>query len=181
MVEYLSIIDVIVAPLLLIIFYVIGRGMYLNHIQREPYYRYFLTGMFMKVFGGIAVCFVYVYYYEAGDTINFYHDNTTIVKLFLKDPLAAIRFTVGKTDARIWWAFDFETDWPYFFNDLYASFLVRLTWMLGLPTFNSFIGQTMLLSFISFFPIWRLYKVFVLEFPALQKQLAFVMFFIPSV
>src|SRR4029079_2023039 len=48
-------------------------------------------------------------------------------------------------------------------------------------SFNSFIATTMLLSFICYQAIWRLFQTLVYEFPNLQRQMAIAMFFIPSV
>src|SRR5690606_14865220 len=45
----------------------------------------------------------------------------------------------------------------------------------------SFIGQTILLAWISYWPIWRLYQMFITEFPKLVKEFAFALLFIPSV
>src|SRR5438067_1629196 len=96
--EFLSLADLITAPLLFILFFMMARSIKNKHIEREPYYRYFTTCMFIKIIGGIAVCLVYIFYYGGGDTLNYYHDNTCLVKLFLKEPFEALRYTFGKVD-----------------------------------------------------------------------------------
>jgi len=182
MIDVLSVVDVIIAPLLLIVFYIVCRGIKFRHIEQDASYRFFMPAMFIKVFGGIAVCLVYVYYYHgAGDTVNYYHDNVCVSRLFIKDPMAALRYTFGKMDIQLWMSFDDETDWPYFGFDKYSIYVSKITWVLSLITFNSFVGQTMLLAFITFFAMWRLYIMFVTEFPPLQKELAIAILFIPSV
>lgn len=179
--EYLSFVDLIVAPFLLIIFYIVAKGVYNKNKELDSCYKYFIPGLFIKVFGGIAVCLVYVYYYSGGDTLSYFHDNTCAAKLFLKDPLSTMKYTFSDMDGQLWNAFDTETDWPYFGYDIHAIYVSKITWILSFITFNSFIGQTMLLSFISFLAIWRLYKMFVNEFPELQGEFAFAILFIPSV
>ncbi|MCX6291830.1 MAG: hypothetical protein NT126_08705 [Bacteroidetes bacterium] len=181
MIQNLSIIDLIVAPILFILFYIVARSIKYRHIDKEPYYKYYISGLFVKVIGGIAVCFVYVFYYGGGDTTTYYHDNVTVTRLFLKDPSAAIRFSVYPMDNEILLSFDEDTDYPVFSYDKHAIYVDKITWPLSLLTFNSFIGQTMLLALLSFFAIWRLYKMFITEFPTMEKELAFAILFVPSV
>jgi len=141
-----------------------------------------MSGLFIKLVGGIAVCLVYVYYYNGGgDTINYYHDNSCITRLFLKSPGAALRYTFGEVDAELLESFDNYTQYPIFGMDKHAIYVDKITWPLSLITFNSFLGQTMILAFLSFLAIWRLYEMFISEFPTLQKEFAFAILFIPSV
>ena len=179
--NYLSFVDIVFFALFGTLFYFIAQRIKANRKEKEPYYKYFVQGMFVKIFGGIAVCLVYIFYYEGGDTLTYYHDNQVMVRFFFTKPLMAFKFTFLEHDAQMWFQFNDATDWLHFFFDDHAIYVVKLTWILSLLTFNSLIGQTMLLSFISFFAIWRLYKMFVLEFPSLQKQFAYAILFIPSV
>src|SRR6266480_2974775 len=73
------------------------------------------------------------------------------------------------------------SDVPYMGRDAYSWFVVKCTWFLGLPTFGSFYATVILLNVITFIPVWQLYKVFIREFPNLQKEFAIAVFFIPSV
>src|SRR3977135_1261465 len=91
--DYLSFMDLIIAPILLIFFFIIANAIKARHIEQEPYYKYFVPALFLKVFGGIGVCLVYVYYYNGGDTTGYYIDNTCVSRLFLKDPSLAMEFT----------------------------------------------------------------------------------------
>ncbi len=134
-----------------------------------------------KMLGSIAICVVYAFYYGGGDTINYYSDCVSISKLFLKNPYQALRFTFLPLDWETWFAFDFDTGWPIYSYDPKTIMVDKLTWPLAFISFNSFIGQTMLLSFICYFPIWRLYKMFLYEFPKLEKEFALSVLFMPSV
>jgi len=178
---YLSLVDILVPAVLLLLFYFIGKKAQHRHIESEPYYKYFVPALFVKVLGGAAVCLVYAFYYSGGDTTGYYHDNTCVVNLFMQQPMAALRYTFAEITTQNWFDFNYQTDWPYYIFDSHAVWVTKFTWVLSLITFNSFIGQTMLLSFLTFFSMWRLYKIFVMEFPAIQKGLAFAILFIPSV
>src|SRR6185369_10121996 len=97
------------------IFFMIAQRIKRNHIEKGPYYRYFVAGLFVKIFGGIAVWLVYVYYYNGGDTLAYYHDNTVLVRLFLIHPSSAIKFSLFEVNDQIWSEFVSHNEWPYFF------------------------------------------------------------------
>ena len=178
--QYLSIIDLVFAPLLLTLFFFNAKRIQMRHIEEQPYYRYYVTGLFVKLFGAIAICLVYVFYYGGGDTLNYYSDNTVISRLFVQSPLKALSYTFGANTADKWFYFDINTGWPIYFVDTHASMITKITWVLSLVTFNSFTGQTMILAWLSYFLIWRMYEVFLMEFPGLSKEFAISLFFVPS-
>ena len=169
-VEYLSFIDFVIPPFFLIIFFFYAHSVRVKHQEKAPYYKYFMPGLMAKMLGSIAICLIYVFYYGGGDTINYYTDCVSVSKLFLKSPWQALRFTFLPLDWEVWFSFDFDTGWPIYAYDEKAIVVDKLTWPLALLSFNSFIGQTMLLSFICYFPIWRLFKMFLYEFPKLERR-----------
>jgi hypothetical protein len=96
-------------------------------------------------------------------------------------PFQMIKLTLSGMDEEVWRSFDSETGWPMYCYDPYAFWVDRLVWPLCLISFHSFIATTMLLSFVCYQAIWRLFQTLVYEFPNLQRQMAIAMFFIPSV
>jgi hypothetical protein len=178
---YLSFIDLIVPPVYFIIFYFLAINTRNKNIETNPSYRYYLPGLMVKLFGSIAICLVYVFYYQGGDTTSYYSDCATISKAFLKYPFQMLRLTVADLDIQVWYAFDHDTGWPTYTYDKHAFWVDRLCWPLCFVSFRSFIATTMLLSQICYKAIWRMYQTLIYEFPTLQRQMAIAMFFIPSV
>jgi len=177
----LNFLDLIVTPIFLIIFFFIARKIVARHIEQEPYYKYFIPGLAAKLFGGIALCLVYIFFYGSGDTLLYFNDSVTLSKLFLKVPWQAIRATFLPIDADMWFALDDSTGYLYYAQDQRAFMVDKITWPLAFLSFNSYIAQTLLLAFICYFPIWRLYKMFVYEIPGMERNFAIAIFFIPSV
>lgn len=177
----LSFLDLIIAPLFFGFFYFIAHRIVKRHIETEPYYRFFIPGLMAKLIGGSVLCLVYIFYFKAGDTLFYFNDSTSISLLFLKSPWQAIRFTFLPMDADMWFAMDDSTGYILYNSDPRAIMVDKLTWPLALLSLNSYIAQTMLLSFICYFSIWRLYKMFVFEIPGIDRQLALAVLFIPSV
>jgi hypothetical protein len=177
----LTFLDIVVPPIFLALFYFLAQRIVKKHIDKEPFYKYFIPGLFAKLFGGLALCLIYILYFKGGDTLNYYHDCTVISKLFLKTPWQAIRFTFQPLDPEIWLSMDDSTSWLVYSYDARAMMVDKLTWPLCFVSFNSYIGLTFLLGFISYFAIWRLYKMFVYEIPGIERQFALAILFIPSV
>jgi hypothetical protein len=177
----ISFIDLIVCPVLLIFFYFIANSIRARHLEQNSSYQYYVSGLMAKMLGAVGVCLIYIFYYRGGDTVIYFNDSIAINKLFFKDPWQAIRLTFLSIDAESLSAFDAETGWPYYYYDFNTFAVDRLIWVLNVLSFRSFIGQTMLLSFVCYPAIWRLYQTIIYEFPDLKKQMAFAILFIPSV
>lgn len=180
MVEYLSIVDLIVPPILIIIIFLVSKSRQLKRIEANPSYKYYLWGIWMKVIGGIAVCLIYVLYYGFGDTMNYYNDCVVMVNMFFKSP-SSLWQILTSSNPEVWYDFDDTTGYMIYLGDHHAVVVDKICWILCLITFKSFIGMTILLAWISYSAIWRLYQVFVREFPKLSKEFAIALLFIPSV
>ncbi len=181
MVQFLTFVDLIVPVIYLILFYFIATSIKNRNIGSNPSYRYHVPGLMVKMLGSILICLVYVFYYQGGDTTSYFHDCVSVSKAFLKSPFQMLRLSISGIDIAVWRSFDFDTDWVIYSYDVHAFWVDRLVWPLCFLSFNSFIGTTMLLSFICYQAIWRLYQTLIYEFPTLQRQMAFSIFYIPSV
>jgi hypothetical protein len=180
MVDYLSIVDFIIPPILIIIIFIVSKNRQLKYIETIPSYKYYMWGIWMKVIGGIAVCMIYLFYYGFGDTLNYYNDCVVMVNLFFKSPGSLLKIVLD-TSPEVWYEFDDTTGYMTYLGDFHAVVVDKLCWILCLVCFKSFIGMTILLAWISYFAIWRLYQVFITEFPNLSKEFAIALLFIPSV
>ncbi len=180
MIDYLSIVDFIVPPILIIIIFIVSKSRQLKYIEANPSYRFYMWGIWMKVLGGIAVCMIYLFYYGFGDTMNYYNDCVVMVNLFFKSPGSLLKILL-ETSPEVWYEFDDSTGYMTYLGDHHAVVVDKLCWFLCLITFKSFIGMTILLAWISYFAIWRLYQVFIREFPNLATEFAIALLFIPSV
>jgi hypothetical protein len=180
MIEYLSLVDLIVPPILIIIIFLVSKSRQLKNIEANPSYKYYMWGLWMKIIGGVAVCMIYLFYYGFGDTMNYYNDCVVMVNLFFKSPGSVLKIIL-ESSPEVWYDFDDSTGYMTYLGDHHAVVVDKLCWLLCLVTFKSFLGMTILLAWISYFAIWRLYQVFIREFPNLTKEFAIALFFIPSV
>lgn len=154
-----------------------------KHIKTKAYYKYYIPAILCKIIGGVSLCLIYTYYYtEGGDAINYFVSAKTYVNalydlnfsLFF-DLLNFFSNEVHQLDYHEYGSINFSS------YDYYALFTVVLTIPFCILGAKSFIATTLVLAYVSFIGLWKLYEVFVDQFPELQKQMAIAIFFIPSV
>ena len=177
----LTIFDLLLAPLYFLLIYMVSGYVQHRRIKTEKAYKWYRKGVLVKVFGAITVCLVYQFYYTGGDTTNYFETSRAVSNLLFKDSSAFFEFMGGSNSKAIYSVFDNETGFPVYWNDKTALFVARLVVPLCLLSFQSFIVTSMLLSWICFSGIWKLFLLFNEHFPQLQKQFAIAFLFIPSV
>lgn len=158
---------------------------YMYQKQRQKtneIYRYFTRGIFLKMMGAVSLCLIYTLYYGEGDTTNFfYHGGDILLNVFKRSPSDFFSIVFGERDSQHWNLFDQNTGWPYYYKDANSFFVVRIVSLCALFTFGSYIATALLLTWICYSGVWRLYKVFADLYPQYSRQLAIAVLFLPSV
>ncbi|SFQ46883.1 hypothetical protein [Hymenobacter arizonensis] len=172
--------DLLLTPLYLGFFYLVAygvRGRFTNIYTR----RYFIPALTVKFVGAIALGLVYAYYYEGGDTFNYYYHVKLIHEAFAFSFEAGMKLmlTSGGT-------YDPETarftTYMYWYQAGSAEYLLsRLAAAIGFLCFNTYMIIALFFAIISFTGMWAMYITFVKIRPQLYKELAIATFFIPSV
>jgi len=184
--RYLDIYDLLLSPFYFILILYIAYY-YKNtklHIYHKKHYKYFLPALFCKIFGSICLCLIYTYYYDGGDVINYYVSTKTFVNVLLEGHIEKLfdmldyktnNINYILSSGNIYGTLEFSP------SDYYALFTVSLTIPICLIACKSFIVTSMILASLSFIGLWKLYEVFIDQFPQLTKEFAFSIFFISSV
>lgn len=174
-------VDFLYTPLLLFIVYYFARSIRDKRIQTEPEFKYFIPALSVKIIGAVTVVLIYTIYYAGGDTNYYFQDGLVVCRLMTKNfPYFLDVITSGIDVSKLYY-FDQDTGYPSYYRQKQTFFVVRITWPLILLGLKSFICTSILLAIVSFGGIWRMYRVFILEFPSLSKQFAIAFFFVPSV
>ena len=184
-VEYpssLELIDLLYSPICIFIIYIIAFIIRNRNISEYPYYKYFVQGLSVKLFGAVGMCFVYLYYYQGGDTVNYFFSAKVMLELLTTHPWAFNQILFfGQAGPEYYSYFSFHTGYPLYFNDPLSFFIVRIATPFVLITGKSYLAASILFTCISYTGIWKLYTVFVEEFPEIPGRLAIGVLFIPSV
>lgn len=179
-IQVLHLQDIILLPLYLIVI-LLFAFIYRNFAYRnKPYGKYLLSGLMVKIIGGLAMGAVYIYYYKAGDTFYYYYDSHTFnlsiqqsFGLFLK-----LLFLPAHT---ITMATYESTKWLVYFRDPSGWTADKVYGILSVLTFHSYPVMTVLTAAITFTGAWALYRTFTDIYPNMYKQFALAILFVPSV
>ena len=180
-----DIFDILLPPFYLIVIFAYAKNIVRQNIKEKKYYKYLIPGLWCKIIGGVGLCFVYTFYYtEGGDVTNYFLSTTTFVNMLLQGNFSLFFEMMDYRHNNVWDLLSFNNTYGYFLfvpSDYYALFTVSLTIPFCLLACKSFIVTTILLAGFGFIGLWKLYEVFVDNFPNLTRQLAIAIFFVPSV
>jgi hypothetical protein len=176
--------DIIISLLIIFIslsFAVVNKN---RKKRTNPIYKYYVLGMAGKIIGAIGICSVYTFYYSGGD-INGYHESSISVKNLLvnKGFSEYFAFIFGtENDQTLNSYFDSDVGSLYYrISDKYCLFVSKLSSVLELICFDSFFAVNILIAVLSYSGLWKIYTVFVTEYPKLQRILAYFILLSPSV
>ncbi|MFT4545903.1 MAG: hypothetical protein ACI9CU_000500 [Polaribacter sp.] len=179
--KYIGIWDFIWVPFyLLLVHYFASRGTKKN-INENAAYKYYGTGLLAKVYGGLAFGLIYTFYYEGGDTTAYWIDAGKLAGLVFSEPKCYVEILFGNTSLHNFYCFDMRNTPLHYLRDEQAYAVTRFASLFHFLSVDSFLGCTILVAWVSFGGVWRMYLVFCEEYPKLTKELAIAILFIPSV
>lgn len=178
----LSIFDLLLTPIYLFVIWLIAFYIKQKKIHDHPEYKYFISGLFVKIAGAFALGFVYFFYYGGGDTVNYFESARAYVNLafYNKEHFFEGWLSNPKTINTIGY-FNDETTYPiYFHKDHHSFFVVRLLIPIVFFAGKSYFCSSALTAVVTYTGAWKLYQTFLHEFPKLKKEFAIAIIFIPS-
>ena len=140
-----------------------------------------MPGLYASIIGALALGLIYAYYYNGGDTLNYYHSSVCVSKLLTKDPGSFFSIMAGSFDNELHFSFDMETRYPFYWGDPHAFAVIRLTTPVIFLAFQQFIPASIIVAWITYSGMWKLFQLFNEQFPGHEKWFAFAILFFPSV
>lgn len=177
----LTIFDWLLLPIYFLLIYVISNYIQKKNEKTKPLYKWYTKGAMVKFFGALTICLVYQLHYKGGDTTEYFNTAKAIANLLNKDSFVFFDVMSGNNSPENYSFFDTNTGWPTYWRDSKSLFVARIVVPLYILSFHNFIISAILLAWLCYSGIWRLFLLFNEEFPELQKQLAISILFIPSV
>lgn len=172
--------DIIIAPIILFLLISNANKIKNKNIGSNQAYEYYTTGLIAKILGGVAVTFIYLFYYGGGDTIEYWKSSVTLSKMFFHYPLVYFDIMAGNLTYLNFVHFN-TIGFPYYWKDPTSYAVVRYTSVFSMLSFQTIIGTVMLVAWLSYKGVWKLYITFTEMYPRLHKELAIAILFIPSV
>ncbi|MBO7432933.1 MAG: hypothetical protein J6U13_04180 [Salinivirgaceae bacterium] len=171
---------------LLLLIWVIQKAPFFNapHIER----RWIIFAFLTKVLGGVALFFIYSYYYDPKDSdiFHYFNDGLIIHSALFENPLDFLRMVSGiNSDAPDLMHYYMTCDYwlkPFYFglpND--NLIVIRTHALLCLVSMGNFHIHNLFFSFFGFIGLWALYKAFCKDLANMHLLLFLCMFGFPSV
>jgi len=174
--------DLIVSPYIIVVVLAVSSIIKKRNEERDPGYKFYVWGVSAKIVGAIALCLIYTFYYNGGDTVNYFLTAETFCNMLVKNPAVFTDVVIfGNITPENYSYFDSSTGYPMYWWDPHTIFVARLIVPLVLVTFKSFVGSAILLGWICYTGVWKLYMLFRERFPLIRRELAISILFIPSV
>lgn len=180
--NYFSIYQLLPAFLWLIIIIVVAQIRKDRYSKEEG--KYYMYNVYVKLFFSLIYVLFFIIAYDGGDTIAYYEGTSCLNNLFIEDPgLYFEQLFTTPTDQSMTTYFNSRTGLPprWIYREPEGFFVCKLTSLLSLFTFKSFIATTLLLSY---FVASASYKLFVyirsLNIVS-ERYLAIGLLFLPSV
>ena len=137
--------------------------------------RFYWPTLILKAAAGIGLGLIYLYYYKIpADTFSFFEDARKLTELARADFSSYVRFLFIDDETHPLWK-----EIVYFQSR--ALFMVKLTSLLGLLTYDNYWITSLCFSMLSFFGAWKLTNVVVETFPSTKVVAIIAFLFFPSV
>lgn len=176
--------DFLIAPIYIIIFYLVCKRSTKKNIENKVYYKYLIKGLYLKLFGVILFVLFYQYYYSIGDTVSYFKGSRALVMAAKENLLKGVHL-IFNTDS-------WMNDWSSFLSSGYTpplymwrddgTFIVsRLTTIFYILGFGSFLVTSFFTCIFSYIGLWSLYSLFNEYYPNNHKIFFYTIIAVPSV
>ncbi|ALW87092.1 hypothetical protein AUC43_19650 [Hymenobacter sedentarius] len=171
--------DLFLAPIYLMALYLVAymvRPSVTNYFTKP----FFFPALTLKFVGAVGLGLIYQFYYGGGDTFNYFYHTKVIHSAFDQSFSTGWKLLIdngGDND---------QTTAQYvgqmFWHQAGSSefLLSRVAAFLGLFCFNNYTVIALLFASISFSGMWAMYMTFAKIRPQIYKQLAWAVFYVPS-
>ena len=181
--KILNVFDLLLIPLFLVIIFFISYAIKNRNKIKIPEYNYFVKGLFFKIFGASAFALTYLFYYNGGDTTNYFIGAQCLSKLFWLDFNSFYDITINNNldfnNYSILLENNLNPPW-YMWRDSKTFTVCRYVSVFCLLGFNSFFVTSFLTAVFSYIGIWKLYRLFNLLYPGNSKVFAYLILFLPT-
>jgi hypothetical protein len=180
---YIHLWEIMALPFYLLIIYLFANRIKQRRIENNPLYKFYLWGLFAKIFGGLSFVLIYLFFYHGGDTTGYFESSMAMNNLFFNSPFSWVQNELGSATSEHFSLFSMDTGYPlpYLYFDVQTYMVIRIISPLLIFTFSSYLLTTVLLDWIAFSGIWRLFLVFCDHYPNRKNLFAFAILFFPSV
>ncbi|WP_338762337.1 hypothetical protein WAF17_17430 [Bernardetia sp. ABR2-2B] len=178
--NYINLQDLFLTPVYLLLIYGILFFMRTSIVDKEMK-NYFIIGYTVKVIGAIFFGLVFQFVYGYGDTFFYFAGASIAREAFFNDMLSYWEIIFQNMD-------NYSTPHTYYYayrmpyyGDPGSFAVNKIGSIFSILSFDTYTVNCLFFALLSFTGSWQMYKAWVDIYPMLKKQLAWAIFFVPSV
>jgi hypothetical protein len=178
--QILGLRDIILGPIVLCLLYIWGLKIFKRHsvFGNKEDIKLFKVTFFLKAFSAVASALIFQYYYKYGDTFGYYDGGEMLVNAFTNDLSAAADILFSEQE-------DFSYEALQYIGHFQKSaestfFIMKLSGLLMLPFFKSYIAVSFVISFLALLGTWKIYEFFIYYYPELKRTLKYTVLLCPT-
>lgn len=176
----LSIYDLILTPIYFIILLLWVIRWRNKHYKNSPLKKYILPAFILKSICCVLLALLMAYYYGSGDTMLYYNGSLEIWNAFKENTSYAFELIFKPIEDCSYGARQFA---PLLEDPQYTSSVTnmfKISGFIGLFCFGTYLPIALFITLLSFMGSWKIFIVFVKEFPDHYKKIAITCLFAPS-
>ena len=139
--------------------------------------------LLFKIIGVVSFISIYLFYYDGGDTVNYFLGAKSLGNLLLHNYEKSFHILFNtNSHLNSYASFNPSTTYPpaYMWKDQNTFSVCRFTAPLYLISSKSFIITSFLTACFSYVGIWKLYRLFNILYPRNSKVFAYLILFLPT-
>lgn len=180
--QNITIIDYILLPVYLYLFYLIVRKRSLKYTDASLR-KILFTAFLLRMLGSVGYSLMVQYYYGFGDAFTFYYGSNFLRGHILENPANIKYLFSSAAEVKSW--FDMEVgDISYsgFFGVTSNLFIMKIATIVSFLSFNCFLIISIIFGFFSFAGQWKMFQVFNdVNKGKHQKLMAWAVLYTPSI
>ena len=176
----LSYYDAILTPVYFLLILILLTRWKKKYYHNSPLKKYIIPAFVLKTFCCIILALLYEFYYGYSDAHNYYSGAIDIWTATKENPLYGLELVFKPIEKCSPDAQSFAT---YMSNREFAYTTVNMfktAGFIGMFCFGTYLPIALIICLLSFIGSWKIFKVFVEEFPAYYNKIALTCLFAPS-
>ena len=152
-----------------------------KYIKQKPEYKYFIYGLMFKLLGVLYFTYIYTVHYYGGDTTNYFQTANCMINLMYSHFKIFMNLMLGDMRLENFTYFDQYTGWPMYSQKPNSFAVARFSAPFVFFGFQSYYISSLLIATATYSGIWKLFQVFIKEYPQYVGACAAAILFMPSV
>jgi hypothetical protein len=176
----LSYYDIILTPIYFLLLLLWVKRWKKKHYQHSPLKKYIIPAFVLKVVCCILLALLYEFYYGYSDAHNYYTGTVEIWNATKANPVYGLELVFKPFEKCSPAAQEFGS---YMSNPVFSTGIVNMfktSGFIGMFCFGTYLPIALVITLLCFIGSWKIFIVFVEEFPEHYKKIALTCLFAPS-